>query len=197
MDEPAAASGTDALFIAARKGDAAALEELCGAMRPRLYRAAWALLKDRDEADDIAQEALVRAVSKRFTFLGRGSAEGWMIKIAVNLAKNRLRDRKRRREITEGASHEALRARGALADGPASPDAGVDRAKERARLDRALATLSARQREIVELRVGGELSFAEVGRALGIKEANARVTFHQARQRLAAALERAPDEATS
>src|ERR1041384_7173963 len=87
------------LFDQARGGDARALERLCAEMRPRLYKTAWAILRDSHAADDIAQDALIRAVSRRFLFLGRGSVAGWMTRIAQNLAKNRLRDGKRRREI--------------------------------------------------------------------------------------------------
>jgi RNA polymerase sigma-70 factor (ECF subfamily) len=187
-----------ALFDRARGGDDAALEELCTLARPRLYRAAFALLKDPDEADDIAQEALVRAVTKRFLFLGKGSVGGWMSRIAVNLAKNRLRDRGRRREILDQATEGELSAQGSAPKaGPRQDEAleeDEERARTRVRVQGALAELTPRQREVAELRLLGELPFADIGASLGITEANARVTFSQARKRLAKLLEEEGEE---
>ncbi len=180
------------LFDAARSGDDRALDTLCRTMRPRLFRAAWSVLRDRDEADDIAQEALVRAVTKRFLFLGvfngGGSVGGWMTRIALNLAKNRRRDHRRRGEIVDGALPAELVARGALADdGVRADEALIERADQQ-RLNTALESLPARQREVVRLRAIGGLDFKSVGEALGITEENARVTFSHAKKKLVSML---------
>jgi RNA polymerase sigma-70 factor (ECF subfamily) len=196
-DTGSAPADLEALFARARGGDGDALEVLCREMRPKLYRAAFALLRDADEADDIAQDALVRAVTRKFLFLGRGSVTGWMVKIAVNLAKNRLRDKKRRREIVHDASEHELAARGAAPSAGAPADARVTSRESGERFEALLAGLSERQRQVVELRVVGELSFAEIGSALGIKEANARVTFHQAKKRLETTLVAAGQQVAS
>ncbi|MCC7073655.1 MAG: RNA polymerase sigma factor [Deltaproteobacteria bacterium] len=177
-----------ALFDAARAGDAAALGALCAHMRPRLYRTAWAVLHDADEADDVAQDSLVRALTRRFLFLGKGTVAGWMTRIALNLAKNRLRDAKRRRQILDGASPADRSARGA------EPSATVDahrvaaEGQARARLAQAVATLPERQREVVELHVGAGLDWSEVAETLGISEANARMTYSNAKKKLLATL---------
>ncbi len=176
--------GLRALFDRARDGDSAALDQLCRVMRPRLYRSAWAILRDADEADDVAQEALVRAVTRRFLFLGTGSVGGWMTRIAVNLAKNRRRDHKRRGEITDGALPEELVARGALAADAVAADVAFIDALDRTRLLDAVASLSERQRDVVRLRAIADLDFKAVGETLGISEENARVTFSQAKKKL-------------
>lgn len=176
----------DALFVAARKGDRPASDALCRAMRPALYRVAWSFLKDRDEADDVAQEALVRGLTRRFVMLPKGSARGFLLRIASNLAKNRLRDRKRRLEILRDDEERAVAA--TVGDPARAPDEGLVHAEEHARVEAALARLSPRQREVVRLRLLGELPFADVAVALGIREENARVTFSQAKARLKEAL---------
>jgi RNA polymerase sigma-70 factor, ECF subfamily len=183
--EPRAAApavGADplrALFDRARAGDGPALDELCATMRPRLYRAAWAILRDADEADDVAQEALIRALARRFLFLGRGSVGGWMTRIAINLAKNRLRDVRRRREIVEAEPPRA----------PASgPEVAFAEAEERARLLAAVEALPERQRDVVRLHVVAQLDFPEIAEALGITASNARMTFSHAKKKLVAAL---------
>ncbi len=189
VDDTASAGERDEierLFRAAREGEPSATDALCRLMRPRLYRVAWSFLKDRDDADDIAQEALVRALTRRFVIVRKGSARGFMVRIATNLAKNRLRDHKRRREILHDDDDRARQE--TLADPAAAPDAGLLHAAESARVEAALARLSARQQEVVRLRLLGELPFADVAAALGIREENARVTFSQAKARLQVAL---------
>ena len=186
---PVDADPLRALFDRARNGDDRALQELCTAMRPRLYRTAWAILRDADDADDIAQEALVRAVTRRFLFLGRGSVGGWMTRIATNLAKNRIRDGRRRREIMETALPDEKSARGAQASAPQSPDAVASEHETRTRLLKAVQLLPERQRDVVRLHVIGQLDFGDVAAALGMTEANARVTFSHAKKKLVTALE--------
>ncbi len=173
-----------ALFERARNDDAPALETLCRLMRPRLYRAAWSVLRDRDDADDVAQEALVRAVTRHWLFVGRGSVGGWMTRIALNLAKNRRRDQARRGQIAAAALPVELIARGALAGANVAQDDAVIEAAERHTLLAAVAALSERQRDVVRLRAIGGLDFKAVGETLGISEENARVTFAQAKKKL-------------
>lgn len=177
-----------ALFDAARTGDAAALEQLCAVMRPRLYRTAWAVLKDPDEADDVAQDALVRAVTRRFLFLGRGSVAGWMTRIALNLARNRLRDGRRRRQILDDASPAERAARGAAPAAPSGADQLAAEAEARRRLTAAVAALPERQREVVALHVSAGLDWSDVAETLGITEANARMTYSNAKKKLLAVL---------
>lgn len=173
-----------ALFLRARDHDGKALDALCRVMRPRLYRAAWSVLRDRDEADDVAQEALVRAVTKQWLFMGRGSVGGWMTRIALNLAKNRRRDQARRGELMATALPAELIARGALAEASSLPDHGLIASIERGALVAAVAALSERQRDVVRLRAIGGLDFRAVAETLGISEENARVTFSQAKKKL-------------
>ncbi len=175
-----------ALFMRARKGEQAALQPLCTMMRPRLYRVAYSVVKDRDEADDIAQDALVRALNKRMLFGARGSVTGWMCRIAFNLARNRYRDKKRRGELL----YEAHASAAQLHHGDPSP-APDDVAQQGATTDRVRAALEAlppRQRDVLTLRLLGELSFADIAGALGITEANARVTSSQGLAKLRATL---------
>lgn len=187
--------GSDALrltFEAARAGDAAALDALCRAMRPRLLRTAYAVLHDADEADDVAQDALVRALARRWLFLGRGSVAGWMTRIALNLAKNRRRDAARRQEILTTALPDEAAVRGARASEPARADDALLHAEERSALLRGLELLSDRQRDVVRLRAIAGFEFRDVAMTLRMSEANVRVTFSQARKRLLSGMAAAP-----
>jgi RNA polymerase sigma-70 factor (ECF subfamily) len=178
-----------ALFDQARAGDEPALADLCVRMRPTLYRVAYSIVRDADDADDLAQEALVRTVTKRLLFLGRGSVAAWMTRIASNLAKNRLRDARRRREILQRALPDEKSARGAEPQAPHSPQSVAEDHETRARLLAALERLPERQRDVVRLHVIAALDFADVAEALRMTEANARVTFSHAKKKLLAALQ--------
>jgi RNA polymerase sigma-70 factor (ECF subfamily) len=192
----AADADTDAalrrVFDAARDGDTAALNDLCRQMRPRLYRAAWSILRDRDDADDVAQEALVRAMTRRWLFLGTGSVGGWMTRIALNLAKNKRRDHRRRQEIVDDAHPAELAARGAMAEAGISVDSAMIAAVDRRQLEAALGQLASRQQEVVRLRAIGGLDFRAIAETVGISEENARVTFSQAKKKLVLMLQEKP-----
>ncbi len=142
-----------------------------------MYRAAYSILKNPHDADDVAQEALVRALKKIRLFSGLGSLEGWLAKIAFNLAKNHLRSKKRRRESAL-MDHDDFEAKGE------SPEERLHNEAQKQRLQAAIATLPNKQKEVVELRLVGHLSFREIGEVLGLKEATAKVHFSQAKQKL-------------
>lgn len=196
-----AVSGDDAQlklwWESARQGDERALGALCKALRPRLFRVAFSVLKNSDDADDVAQAALVKLfaersavdfVTKRFMLLGVQSVSAFATTTALNLAKNRRRDHRRRGEIVNDAAESDLVARGArAADAKSAFDVALERAT-RARLHAAVSSLPERQRDVVELRAIAGLEFKEVARLLSISEANARMAFSLAKKKLEAAL---------
>ena len=143
------------VFEAARAGDVRAQDALCRALRPRLYRVAFSYVHDADAADDIAQEALIRALTKRFLFMGQATVGGWATKIAVNMAKNRFRDRSRRREILDDAGENAHEALGLAPAAPTAADVLLQGRDRDADIDAALCRLTERQRDVARLRLLG------------------------------------------
>jgi RNA polymerase sigma-70 factor (sigma-E family) len=115
------------------------------------YRVAYRLLGDREDAADVAQEALARA-SVRWSRVTAGdrSAVPWVMRVAANLAL----DRGRRRRVA--ARH-----------APALVATSTSEIPERVDLHRALAGLPKRQREVVLLRYVADLPEADVAVALG------------------------------
>jgi len=112
------------------------------------YRVAFRILGDRLDAEDVAQEALARA-SVRWSRLHE-RPEGWVSRVASNLAIDRYRRRRRQPPI------------------PSGPVGIVDeRMGERGDLVAALRKLSRRQREVVVLRYLADLSEADVAVVLG------------------------------
>jgi RNA polymerase sigma factor (sigma-70 family) len=117
------------------------------------YRAAFRVLASREDAEDVAMEALARA-SARWAALGR-DPDPWVTTVAVNLALDAWRRRGR------AARHDR-----AERDAPGRPAVPVDAA--RVDLVRALGRLPRRQRQVVVLRYVGDLTEDQTAEALGV-----------------------------
>jgi RNA polymerase sigma-70 factor (ECF subfamily) len=153
-----------ALLNRARVGDREAFARLVGLHREAVYRAAYWILKDPEEALDATQEAFLRAFRHIDRFDGRSSFRTWARRIATNTALDRYARRKRDRERNQAMGEDQV-----VAD-PRSEgvDAGLLR-EERKRLVReAIEGLPPAQRAAVVLRDVEGLSYAEIGEALGI-----------------------------
>ncbi len=134
-----------------------------------------------EDARDLAQRTFLRAFESARRVLARGGRNAlpfrrWLVRVAVNLARNHLRDG--RRWTTTALDPLPLAAGGASA-----PDQ-LERAEDRLRVRRAVLRLPRRQREVLTLRIDAELPFAEIAAALGVSENAAKVSFHLAVRRL-------------
>jgi DNA-directed RNA polymerase specialized sigma24 family protein len=103
------------LFRRARAGEDDAVRALVLRMRPKLFGVAYSIVQDAAAADDVAQHAMIRILTKSALFAGLGSLEGWMLRIANNAAKNHRRDHQRRQQLMNQSGHTELQVRGALA----------------------------------------------------------------------------------
>jgi RNA polymerase sigma-70 factor, ECF subfamily len=82
-----------ALIERCRKGDIAAFEPLVEKYRQRVWRLAYNVLRDREEAWDVAQEASVRAWQALPNFRGQSAFYTWLFRIVMNVAADRARAR--------------------------------------------------------------------------------------------------------
>lgn len=135
-----------------------------------------------EDARDLAQRTFLRAyeASRRtFRWGPRGSFpfRRWLVRIALNLALNHLRDENR----WTRAPLEALGPQAAAE--PQAPEA-LERAEREVQVRRAVLRLPRRQREVLTLRIDAELPFSEIAAALGVTENAAKVSFHHATRRL-------------
>jgi len=148
--------------------------------------AAWALVQcdfDRALAEDLMQDAYLLVLEGRARYDGRARLKTWLFGVIRGLARNRLRQgRNRLRLLTHHG--------GALGDGVVE-DPGPRHAEEsrrRGALERAMAGLPQRQREVLALVVHGELSLAETAEVLGLGLGSVRTHYHRAKTRLQAQL---------
>lgn len=159
------------------RGETEAFEPLVERYQRPLFNLAWRMLGDREDARDVVQGAFVKAWEKLPGFDPRYRFFSWMYRIVVNESLNA---RERRRPTVPLAA--GLRAAG----GPEEALRGRERADS---LQAALLSLSADDRQVIGLRHFAELSYAEIGEALGLAEKTVKSRLHEARQRLGRVLE--------
>ena len=173
-------------------GDRAAVRLVTTRNNQRLFRAAWSILKHRDEAEDAVQSAYLNAFAAIGDFAGRSSLSTWLTRIAINEALGRARAAKRRRERLDSDSVVHLdEYREKLMRGSTSqtaPDAALAREQLRAILEKAIADLPDPFRHVFVLREVEGLSVEDTAEALDIIPATAKTRHLRARRRLQDAL---------
>jgi RNA polymerase sigma-70 factor, ECF subfamily len=152
----------------------------------QLYRTAFALMKNEAEAEDVVQEAVLKAYRKLAGFRGDSKFSTWLIAITLNEARARLR--KESRATVD--SLDAQREEGgdftpaALTDWREVPLAALERQEIRDLIRSAVAQLPDAYREIVTLRDVEELSVNDTAALLGISVTLVKVRLHRARMML-------------
>lgn len=169
-------------------GDRGAVRLVTTRNNQRLFRAAWSILKHRDEAEDAVQSAYLNAFAAIGDFAGRSSLSTWLTRIVINEALGRARAAKRRRERLDSESVVDLDDyREKLMRGSASemaPDAALAREQLRALLERAIGDLPDVFRHVFVLREIEGLSVEETAEALAIVPATVKTRHLRARRRL-------------
>ena len=149
-------------------------EKLYKAFYMKVFSYVMTLARDRNDAEEITQETFFRAISTDKSFRGDSESFTWLCAIAKNI----FIDEKRRYAREDDELSEEL------------PD--NDRGIEQQLSDKAMSLkihsilhqLEEPYKEVFQLRVFGELSFAEIGSIFGKTETWARVTYHRARLKI-------------
>ena len=154
----------------------------------RLFRAAWSILKNRDDAEDAVQSAYLRGFGAIADFAGKSSLTTWLTRIVINESLGRLRAAKRRRAHLEDNSvlflddYRDKLMRGSTSQ--SSPEASVARTQIRQMLEDAIARLPSTFRMVFILRDVEGLSVAEVAETLDIPTATVKTRHLRARRKL-------------
>jgi len=155
--------------------------------RDSLYATLLRVLRNEHEAEDILQDTYLRAYTRLGSFRGEGDPVGWLRRIAVRLALNRIRARKLRRWLPmstgsreDGPQH---------ADGRPLPDEDVAMSQRRARLEALIEKLPAKGRVAFSLRVLDGRPYGEIADAIGCSEATVRSLVSRCRVRLEAEIQ--------
>ncbi len=167
-------------------GDRSAFGSLVERYQKRVYAVAFGIVRDREDAWDVAQEAFVKAFKNLDRFEGDSTFFTWMYRITYNLAIDHYRSRGRREtgvDLDERGVERALQAE----DRPnlgGDPDQMSDRAELSRVLHEAMGKLSDKHRAIIVLREVEGLSYEEIAAVLGIAKGTVMSRLFHARKNL-------------
>ena len=169
-----------------REGDASAVPELQTTYGARIYQLAFRYMKNREDAEEVTQDVLLRVFRKIDAFRGDAALSSWIYRITFNTAMSRLRTLKYRRpaEVPEMVSRTEVGDPGTpreVADWSDLADDKVLRSEMRARLVSALSQLPDIYRAAVLLRDVQGLSTVEASAVLGVKTQTLKSRLHRGR----------------
>jgi RNA polymerase sigma-70 factor (ECF subfamily) len=171
------------LIRAAQQGDRPAFAALVECYWERLYRWLYHLTHDRHAAEDLAQEAFLKAFRHLGRFRAGTNFRAWLFKIAHNSFANQHRSARRREPLPEE-----------LADSSGEPVAEALSREALQALARAVERLPAEFRSALLLRVEEGLSFRQIAEVLDLTEETARWRVFKARQKLLSLLAPQPEQ---
>jgi RNA polymerase sigma-70 factor (ECF subfamily) len=167
--------------------DAGAVRLVIRRNNQRLFRAAWQILHNREDAEDAVQSAYLKAFAAIRSFAGRSSLSTWLTRIVINNALAHARSAKRRRSLLEESEvpvlddYREMLMRGSIS---VSPEHAVARGQIRQIVEEAIERLPAPFRTVFVLRQIEELEVGEVAERLGIPAATVKTRHLRARRRL-------------
>jgi RNA polymerase sigma-70 factor (ECF subfamily) len=169
------------LLAKAQRGNLFAFEEIVKRHQRRVYGIAFRIVRRHDVADDVTQEAFIRAHQALGTFDTARPFGPWIARIAANLAVNHVRSPEAREEaLPEGHAETPSPLKGPL-------ESVLERESERV-LEDALRDLPREQRVVFALRTFEELSYKEIADALDISVGTVMSRLSRAREKLRQAL---------
>ena len=160
-------------------GETALFEILMRRYNQRLYRVSYSILRDDAEAEDVMQDAYVRAFQHLKQFAGRAKFSTWLTRIAVHEALARA-ERRRRYEALDGYA-ESQGETMIFASGGPNPEQEVSAAQTNSMLEAAILALPGNYRTVLMMRDIEVLSTSETAEALELTEENVKVRLHRAR----------------
>jgi RNA polymerase sigma-70 factor (ECF subfamily) len=168
-----APSRIEVLAHQAARGDVAAFDELVALHESRVVNLAYRLVNDSTDAEDVAQEAFVKAFRSLPRLRDKGQFSGWVLRITVNAARDHLRRRKSRDEVGLEAADNL--------PGAASTADVVEHQVAQERIRHLLATMAQKHREVLVLRDIEGMSYEEIAEVLHCTVSGVKNRLHRAR----------------
>jgi RNA polymerase sigma-70 factor (ECF subfamily) len=165
-------------------GDRDAFYQLVRPYERAVYVAAVSIVSNPADAEEVAQEAVLKAFTNIHTFRGEAKFSTWLIQITINEARMKLR--KDRRHLYESVDEQQQGDDGDYwpkdyADWRPIPNEALERKELRDALKKGIASLSPKYREVFVLRDVQNVSITDTARILGISEANVKTRLLRAR----------------
>jgi RNA polymerase sigma-70 factor (ECF subfamily) len=171
------------LIAAILAGDTELYHQLIRPHERRVYIMALSCMKNKEDAEDIAQETFIRALRNLRTFRGDSKFGTWLVSIALNEARNRLRRRATVRIVPfdESQGEEMPVSPALLSDWREPPSEAVEREEIRKLLEHAVRMLPDIYQRVFLLRDVEELNVNDTARLLDISSSLVKVRLHRAR----------------
>jgi len=184
-------TATDVELVAASQaGDMVAFEELVARHRDKIYARAFSMMRNEEEAIDLAQEAWVKAWQRLKQFQGDSSFATWMTRIVINLCLDQLRRQKRTRaESIEQLDEELGGVERQMPVVASNPTEGLERAELRKRIHKAMVQLSYEHRTVLILHEFEEMEYKQIAKVMNCSIGTVMSRLFYARRRLASLLQ--------
>lgn len=178
------------LVRATLAGDAYAYKGLVERYQSRIYGVCYGMVRNPEDARDLAQDTFVKAHQNLERFRFGASFYTWLCRIAMNVSIDFLRRQKVRRAeaFDEGIAAKDSDGVISFAHHAQSPSRALERSRLKARIEAALAELPEEQRQIIILREVDGLAYKEIAEVLDIPEGTVMSRLFYARKKLQAAL---------
>jgi RNA polymerase sigma-70 factor (ECF subfamily) len=166
-------------------GETQLFHELIRPYERRVYAMALSFLRNEADAEDVAQEAFLKAFRNLASFRGDAKLGTWLVSITLNEARSRIRRRDAIKiESLDEPDEEGKTSPALLRDWREIPSEALERKEVRSLLHKAITALPLIYREVFQLRDIEQLSVQEAAQALGITTSSVKVRLHRARMML-------------
>ena len=174
------------LVALVRQGDGEAFRAIMQRYNRRLYRVARGVMRDESEAEDVVQEAYVRAFAAMGGFRAESSLATWLTRIVLNEALGRLRKRRPTEEldVLDSAPQDPRVVMFPGVNAMGDPETAAARTEVRRLLERAVDELPDAFRLVLIMRDIDEMSIEETALQLGLRPATVKTRLHRARRLL-------------
>jgi RNA polymerase sigma-70 factor (ECF subfamily) len=191
MPQPQVDSAEQDLISRVRGGDKEAFYGLVRPHQRAVFFAAKSVLENDADAEEAVQDAVLKAFLHINDFRGESKFSTWLVRITINEARMKLR--KEHRRLYESLDEPTADEQGDywprdFADWKEIPIEALQLKELRDALNKALASLEPKYREVMVLRDIQHFSVAETAQTLGISEENVKTRLHRARLRMRDAL---------
>ncbi len=150
---------------------AAEFDEIVREHQARIYRVLWCELRDDEAAATLTQDCFLKAYRGRAEFRGEASVSTWLVRIAVNLARDYQRNRRQGfwKRMLGGNPGEAELATEMAVDNTPPADRALLAREQLQRTLEAVKSLSPQQQTVFHLRFIEELSIEEIAESMGVQ----------------------------
>ena len=191
----------DEMLARIREGNTSAFDDMVIAYSPKLIRVAYGLLGNRQDAEEVVQDAFVRAYNAMSDFRGDSSLETWLHRITVNLARNKYHWNKRRGEgvnvsLSDSQDTDRPETDVDLPDSRLQPGQQLETEELNANILKAICYLPEKMRETIVLRHLNDLPYERIAELLDCRVGTVKSRLARGRELLRsylAALEEGKD----